>query len=217
MEEPAGLPKEAQELRVDEPTTEAPMHREAATVLFRSTFVRLATLAALIALGLLVPSAAQADGCANANLRPTRGNLEVVRSAVLCLHNAERARHGLPQLSENPRLRRAAERHSSHMVDAHFFDHTTPAGATMVDRIRRTGYTSGARGWSLGENIAWGTGRLATAAQIHRSWMRSPGHRANILQRAFREIGIGIGAGVPVRLSASQSGATYTTDFGFRR
>ena len=45
----------------------------------------------------------------------------------------------------------------------------SPGGATMVDRIRRTGYTSGARGWSLGENIAWGSGRLATAAQIQRS------------------------------------------------
>ena len=87
----------------------------------------------------------------------------------------------------------------------------------MVDRIRRTGYTSRARSWSLGENIAWGSGRLATAAQIHRSWMKSPAHRANILQRSFREIGIGIKAGVPVRLSASQTGGTYTTDFGVRR
>jgi uncharacterized protein YkwD len=47
--------------------------------------------------------------------------------------------------------------------------------------------------------------------------MKSPGHRANILQRSFREIGIGIESGLPVRLSAAQSGATYTTDFGFRR
>ena len=125
---------------------------------------------------------------------------------MLCLHNAERARHGLPRLSENPRLRRAAARHAAHMVEARFFDHTTPAGSTMVDRIRRTGYTSGARGWSIGENIAWGTGRLATAAQIHRSWMSSPGHRANILQRSFREIGIGIETGVPVRLSAAAVG-----------
>ena len=187
--------------------------------MFRTRFVRRAPLlAALLALvALLAPAAAQAQGCANANVRPTRANLEIVRAAVLCLHNAERARHGLPRLSENPRLRRAAARHTAHMVEARFFDHTSPAGSTMVDRIRRTGYTSGTRGWSIGENIAWGTGRLATAAQIQRSWMNSPGHRANILQRAFREIGIGIGTGVPVRVSASQSGATYTADFGVRR
>jgi uncharacterized protein YkwD len=187
--------------------------------LFRTTLVRrtplLAALLALVAL--LAPSAAQAQGCANVNAKPTRANLELVRAAVLCLHNAERVRHGLPRLSENPRLRRAAARHTEHMVAAHFFDHTTPAGATMVERIRRTGYTSGARGWSIGENIAWGTGRLATAVQIHRSWMHSPGHRANILQRSFREIGIGIETGVPVRLSVSQPGATYTADFGVRR
>ena len=187
--------------------------------MFCITFVRrtplLAALLALVAL--LAPAAAQAETCANVNVKPTRANLEVVRAAVLCLHNAERVRHGLPRLSENPRLRRAAARHTAHMVQDRFFDHTTPAGSTMVDRIRRTGYTSGARGWSIGENIAWGSGSLATAAQIHRSWMNSPGHRANILQRSFREIGIGIESGLPVRLSAAQSGATYTTDFGFRR
>ena len=187
--------------------------------MFRTKSVRRAPLlAALIALvALLAPAAAQAQGCANVDVKPTRANLEVVRTAVLCLHNAERARNGLPRLSENPRLRRAAARHTAHMVEARFFEHTSPAGSTMLDRIRRTGYTSGTRGWSIGENIAWGTGRLATAAQIQRSWMKSPGHRANILKRAFREIGIGIGTGVPVRLSVSQTGATYTADFGVRR
>jgi uncharacterized protein YkwD len=186
---------------------------------FRSTVLRKAPLlAAVLALAaMLAPAGAQARGCANTSVKPTAANLEVVRSAVLCLHNAERARHRLPKLRESPRLRRAAARHAQHMVGARFFDHTTPAGQTMADRIRRTGYTSGARAWSIGENIAWASGRHASAAQIQRSWMRSAGHRANILQRAFREVGIGIEPGVPVRISASQSGATFTTDFGFRR
>jgi uncharacterized protein YkwD len=195
--------------------------------LFRSTAVRkgqgLAIVLALVAL--LVPAGAQArpeartsqNGCANTSLKPTRANLELVRDAVLCLHNRERARHGLPRLRENPLLRRAAERHTDNMVSERFFDHTSPSGSTMLERIRRTGYTKRARSWALGENIAWGSGSFATAAQIHRSWMKSPGHRANILQRSFREIGIGIESGLPVRLSAAQSGATYTTDFGFRR
>jgi uncharacterized protein YkwD len=185
-------------------------------------------IACALAVPLLVPAASQArpatkakaeaaQACANTDLKPTRANLELVRDAVLCLHNRERASRGLPKLKENPKLRRAAERHSDSMVGAAFFDHTSPGGGTMVDRIRRTGYTSRARSWALGENIAWGSGRLATAAQIHRSWMNSSGHRANILQRSFREIGIGIETGLPVRVSAAQSGATYTTDFGFRR
>jgi uncharacterized protein YkwD len=186
---------------------------------FRSAVLRKAPLlAAVLALAaMLAPAGAEARGCANTHVKPSTGNLEVVRSAVLCLHNAERARHGLPRLRENARLRSAASRHSARMVGNHFFDHTTPAGFTMSARIRGTGYINGAHAWSIGENIAWASGRLATAAQIHRTWMNSPGHRANILQRSFREIGIGIAAGVPVHLSASQSGATYTTDFGFRR
>jgi uncharacterized protein YkwD len=190
----------------------------------------LATVLALVALALLlVPTASYAQpanpakkarasqGCANTDLRPTRANLELVRDAILCLHNRERVSRGMPRLKENPKLRRAAERHSTNMVGDSFFDHTSPSGSSMVDRIRRTGYTSRARSWALGENIAWGSGRLASAAQIHRSWMNSSGHRANILQRSFREIGIGIETGLPVQLSAAQSGATYTTDFGFRR
>src|SRR3954447_14367940 len=183
-------------------------------------------LAIVLALAALIaPAGAQArpdakssqEGCANTNVKPTRANLELVRDAVLCLHNRERARHGLPRLQENPRLRRAAERHTTNMISERFFDHTSPSGSTMVDRIRRTGYTKRARSWALGETIAWGSGSLAAAAQTRRAWMHSPGHRANILQRSFREIGIGIESGLPVRLSAAQSGATYTTDFGFRR
>jgi uncharacterized protein YkwD len=186
---------------------------------FRSTVLRKAPLlaAALALAAMLAPAGAQASGCANTHVKPNSVNVDVVRSAVLCLHNSERARHGLPKLRENARLRAAASRHSARMVGSHFFDHTTPSGLTMAERIRGTGYTSGAHAWSIGENIAWGSGRLATAAQIQRAWMNSAGHRANILQRSFREIGIGIQPGVPVHLSASQSGATYTTDFGFRR
>ena len=71
---------------------------------FRSTVLRKGPgLVALLALGaLLAPAAAQAQGCEDTHLRPTRANLEQVRGAVLCLHNQERARHGLPQLRENP-------------------------------------------------------------------------------------------------------------------
>ena len=46
--------------------------------------------------------------------------------------------------------------------------------------------------------------------------MHSPGHRANILNGGFRDIGIGIATGAPVHLRGAANGATYTTDFGFR-
>jgi uncharacterized protein YkwD len=60
-------------------------------------------------------------------------------------------------------------------------------------------------------------GDAATPATIVRAWMHSPGHRANILNRRFREIGIGVASGAPVRDGAAKSGATYATEFGLRR
>ena len=76
---------------------------------------------------------------------------------MLCLHNRERAARGLPPLRENAKLRRAAEGHSADMVEQSYFSHDSPGGADMADRILRTGYARD-QGWSLGENIAWGTG-----------------------------------------------------------
>jgi uncharacterized protein YkwD len=166
---------------------------------------------------LLLPAAgASAASCAGSELTPTSGNEAQVRHAVLCLLNAERRSHGLKSLRENAKLRKAANGHSRNMVEQGFFDHVSPSGATMVDRVRKTGYMQPNRAWSLGENIAWGTGYLATPKSTVKAWMNSPGHRANILKGSFREIGIGINLGAPVNLRASESGATYTTNFGRR-
>ena len=153
--------------------------------------------------------------CQNTTLQPAPGNLALVRAAVLCLHNAERRARGLPLLRENAKLRRAAQGHSDDMVRNDYFDHDSRSGADMAARILATGYARN-RGWSLGENIAWGTGKLATAGEIQRAWMRSPGHKANILRRQFRDIGIGIAVGAPVA-GGGLEGATYTADFGVRR
>lgn len=135
--------------------------------------------------------------------------------ATLCLVNEQRAAHGLAPLRADPALARAARGHSRDMVTRRFFDHTAPGNVTFGERIRRARYApKGA--WSVGENLAWGSGALAEPISIVRSWMRSPGHRANILSSRFRAIGIGIARGVPVAASAAlaSSGATYTTTFG---
>jgi uncharacterized protein YkwD len=153
--------------------------------------------------------------CHNTALQPAPGNLAEVRAAVLCLHNRARTNRGLTPLRESAKLRSAAVGHSSDMVAGGYFAHDSLSGANMAERILRTGYARG-QGWSLGENIAWGTGSLATAAEIQHAWMESPGHRANILRRQFREIGIGIAVGAPVDARGMQ-GATYTADFGVRR
>jgi uncharacterized protein YkwD len=159
---------------------------------------------------LLAPAAAQA-ACTNTDVVPTSGNVEVVRAALLCLHNQVRAQHGLPLLRDNSKLRRAANGHSSDMVDEGYFDHTAPDGETFVDRILGAGYAKRTDGWTLGENLAWGTDSLSTPQGVMNAWMSSPGHRANILKRSYKEVGIGIGLGVP---SDATSGATFTTEFG---
>jgi uncharacterized protein YkwD len=159
--------------------------------------------------------AAQVE-CANVGLVPTADNVEEIRTAVLCLHNRDRAAAGLPPLKENAKLRKAAVGHSDDMVSRRYFDHDEPDGDGMVDRIKRAGYVRPGDAWSLGENIAWGTQELATPAEIHKAWMNSAGHRANILRRSFREIGIGIVLGNP-SVNPADAGATYTADFGVRR
>ena len=99
------------------------------------------------------------------------------------------------------------------MARRRFFSHSSPRGVSFLDRIRRTGYLSGARSWAVGENIAWGLGRRSTPRAIGSAWMNSAPHRANILSGSFHAIGIGIAAGTPL----GGRGATYTTDFGRRR
>ena len=183
--------------------------------------VRLAILATLF-LVLLVPSTAAAStppsaraaaGCAGQHLMPSPSTVAKVRRATLCLINAERRSRGLATLRYNGRLRAAATRHSRDMARRNYFAHVSLSGASMTDRIRRTGYTRGG-GWTIGENLAWGTGDRATARNIMRAWMASPGHRANILAARYREVGIGIALDAPIR--GGGQGATYTTNFGRR-
>jgi uncharacterized protein YkwD len=133
------------------------------------------------------------------------------RDAVLCLVNAERRERGLPPLRSNDDLELAAQRHSADMVDRGYFEHDSPGGTTVRDRVQRTGYLKGVRRWSLGENIGWASRSISSPAGMVKAWMESPGHREIILTRTFREAGVGIAMGVP---SGRRSGATFTMDFG---
>lgn len=170
------------------------------------------------ALALAVPGTAPAaeTPCPDGSLKPSPTTMDRVSDSVVCLLNKERTKRGLSALREHPTLDRVATIYSRLMVRETFFSHESPGGSTMVGRVRRTSYLKGTRGWSLGENIAWATGSLATPANTVRAWMNSAGHRANILNRGFEEIGIGVAYGAPVQISASQTAATYTTNFGRR-
>ncbi len=151
--------------------------------------------------------------CTNTDLLPSAENLDLVRAAILCLHNQVRAQQSLPTLRDNAKLRKAAVGHSASMVSEGYFDHTDLGGDTFVDRILGAGYAKRNDGWTLGENLAWGTGDLSTPAGVMQAWMDSPGHKSNILKKAYREVGIGIRLGVP---SDAGVGATITADFGVK-
>jgi uncharacterized protein YkwD len=169
--------------------------------------------AALCAAALSTPAVA-APPCPGADALPTATGLAGAQSATLCLLNRERRLHGLRPLRADAQLRAAARSYAGVMVRHAFFAHVSPGGSTLLGRVRQTAYPLDRPGWLLGENIAWGSGELATPAEIVDAWMHSAGHRHNILTARFAHIGIGIAPGAPVRRPPGPAAATYVTDFG---
>jgi uncharacterized protein YkwD len=117
------------------------------------------------------------------------GDLARTAAEVTDLTNRERARAGLPPLATDTLLTRAAQAHSTDMVVRAFYSHTGPDGSQPWDRAASAGSTRR----TIGENIACGQ---RSAAEVVEGWMNSPGHRANILNPKFVDIGIGSVASV---------------------
>lgn len=172
---------------------------------------------ALFALAIAVPAAKPASAAVScgpaADRNPATSSTLAAERATLCLLNRERRAYGLRRLSANGALRLAGARHASDMVRRDYFSHTAPGGISFVSRIKETSYIRPQAAWTVGENLAWGAGSSATPRSIVRSWMKSPGHRANILKRRYRQIGIAVVRGVPVS-GVGAAGATYATEFG---
>lgn len=119
---------------------------------------------------------------------------------VVELVNDERARAGCAPVTVNTALTEAAQRHSEDMAATGTMSHSGSGGSSPGDRITSAGYS-----WSTyGENVAYG---YSTPEQVMQGWMTSPGHRANILNCAFEEIGVGL----------AQPGHYWTQDFGTAR
>ncbi|MEA2427502.1 MAG: hypothetical protein QOF37_1130 [Thermoleophilaceae bacterium] len=174
----------------------------------RRSRIRITLAAAAIAAGLAVPAQASA-ACAHAGDNPNNLTLADTKAATICLLNDIRRGNGLRPFRLNGRLSLASQRHTNSMTARKYFAH-----GDFVGRIRATRYLSHTRGWTVGENIAWGSWDYASPAAIVKGWMNSPPHRANILNRSFREIGIGVSRGAPV--GGQDKAATYATDFGTR-
>jgi hypothetical protein len=122
-----------------------------------------------------------------------------------------RVEYSLSTLCVSEILTQAAQYHSQEMIDQGYFSHNSYNGESYSARLERFGYNSYTK---VAENIAWGSGSLASPEYIFRSWLESSDHRANILDPDYREIGIGTASGEYQGYSDS---TVYTVDFGARQ
>lgn len=175
----------------------------------------LGTLALLTALALL-SGQAEATQCKGGDARPAKLSDKRASKAVLCLVNKERRGHGLRPLRRQAAQAKAARKHNDRMVRTNCFSHRCPGERDLVGRLTAAGYLPCNCSWGVGENIAYGSGRYGTPRNIVDVWMRSSGHRANILNGAFEHIGVAVASGTPTA-GRSRDAATYTTDFGYKR
>ena len=124
---------------------------------------------------------------------------------VIELTNIERAKLNLAPLKRQDDLCKSATWLAEDMVNSRFFDHKDHLGRHIDERIPSLGYT----GYSMiGENIAGGQ---TTPAEVVAEWMKSPGHRANMLNPNFREIGVSY-----VHASNTELQHYWVQDFGSR-
>jgi len=155
--------------------------------------------------GLALCAVLASSGVASAATTPPRK--ELLRAI-----NAVRTSYGIPKVLGARALRSAALRHSADMITRNYFAHTSPLGSTVTYRILRSGFVNG-HWWRGGETLAWGVGSRASAAATVAAWLKSPPHRAIILSRAYRWVGIGRNCG---RFAGYSGACVWTADFVVR-
>lgn len=123
---------------------------------------------------------------------PLMTGVKEIEMQVIKLVNQERTKNGLRPLAPNWELSRVARFKSEDMRDRQYFSHTSPTYGSPFTMIRNFGLSFTA----AGENIAAGQ---STAQQVMQGWMNSPGHRQNILNPQFTQIGVGYATGGSMR------------------
>jgi len=126
----------------------------------------------------------------------TNGSYSAFQKKVVELVNQERAKNGLKPLTMNSNLNKTATLKSQDMAKLNYFDHTSPTYGSPFNMMRNYGISYR----TAGENIAMGQ---TTPEQVMQGWMNSPGHRANILNPSFTQIGVGV--------AKNSSGTLYWT------
>ncbi|UQW99523.1 CAP domain-containing protein [Streptomyces sp. RerS4] len=180
--------------RQDRPQAEAPRHRAPAAVRTQAAPAPAKPAPATPAPEAPAPEAPAADAPSS------DASVSGAAARVLELVNKERAAVQCPALTINDKLTKAAQDHSADMAAHGNMSHTGSDGSDAGQRITRAGYT-----WrTYGENVAYG---YSTPEQVMEGWMSSPGHKRNILDCSYKEIGIGL----------AQPNHYWTQNFGASR
>ena len=171
---------------------------------------RLVLVAVLAVLGVGVGSAG-----ATVTHVASSGAASALETQVLTELNAIRRSHGLVPLRLSRPLTTAADAHSHSMGTYGFFAHESRDGSEFWRRVKRF-YAPRAAAWSVGENLLWATAGLDAKSAVD-LWMKSPGHRRNILTPRWREIGVSalVVASAPGVFGGNDV-VIMTTDFGVR-
>lgn len=124
-----------------------------------------------------------------------------MQSAIVSATNVARVKAGCGTVRLDAGLARAGRNHSAWMARTGTFSHVGASGSSFVTRARTAGYTS-----AMSENIAWG---YRSGAEVVAAWMKSPGHRANIVNCRAKAQGVGV-------VFAANGTPYITQDFGSR-
>lgn len=111
------------------------------------------------------------------------------RSGVIQWTNTQRQKNGLPPLAENFKLNNSARVKAQDMFAKQYFEHVSPSGVAVGDLAKQAGYQF----IVIGENLA--LGNFKSDQDLVQAWMDSPGHRANILNNRYRDIGVAVAKG----------------------
>jgi len=146
-----------------------------------------ALLAGLAAVGLITKNVGSSSGSSGSTAGSSQGSTSTSSSEeqqAVSLLNKDRAANGLPALKANSQLTRLAENYALDMAKRGFFSHNNPEGQSPFDRMKQAGISYK----TAGENLAINTS--VSAAET--AFMKSSGHRANILDSSYTEVGIGV-------------------------
>ncbi len=171
-----------------------------------------ATVGVSAALALRPGIAPAIAACPHALAHPHQVALPKIRKAITCLINQKRSKRDRHLLEPNDRLELAARRHTRTMLAEDCFRHRCEGERGLNRRVRKAGYTKGQRSWEFAEILGYEN----TPRQMIGRWMHSRFNRRNVLNRDFRDIGVGVDWGAPVADRDDSEFATYTIVFGWR-